>query len=329
MAIDIGRRKFIATLSGATVAWPLIARAQQPMPVVGVLHSASREAFTNVMAAFRGGLAETGYNEGENALVEYRWADNQNDRLPALVSDLITRQVAVIAAGGPAAAQAAKVATSTIPVVFAIGADPIRLGLVTSLNRPSANVTGVSFLINVLAPKQLEILHQLVPNAKSIGVLVNPENPYVGVDTNDIQEAARSLDLEVILINARNEADIEAAFAMLASKGAGGLVVVSDATMFDHRALIATLAARRAVPTIYPLRDFVTAGGMVSYGSSVTDAFRLQGVFVGQILKGAKPADLPIQQSTKIELVINLKAAAALGLTIPLPLLGRADEVIE
>jgi putative ABC transport system substrate-binding protein len=260
---------------------------------------------------------------------EYRWADNQNDRLPELASDLFRHRAVVIAAGGPAAAQVAKAATSTIPIVFVVGADPVRLGLVDSLKQPSGNITGVSFLINVLAPKQLEVLHEIVPKAKSIGVLVNPDNPYTGTDTNEVQRAADLLGLEVVLLNARTETDLDAAFAELTSKRVGGLVVVSDALMFDRRSQIAALASRHAMPTIYPLRDFVAAGGLISYGSSITDAFRLQGVFVGQILKGAKPTELPVQQSTKVELVINLKAAEILGLTVPLSLIGRADEVIE
>jgi len=299
------------------------------MPVVGFLHSASPESYTHVVAAFRLGLSQTSHVEGRNVAIDYRWAENQNDRLPALAADLVRRHVSVIAAGGPIAVRAAKLATSTIPVVFVVGADPIRLGLVTSLNRPGGNLTGVSFLINDLAPKQLELLRELIPKAKSIGVLMNPDNPATETDTNAVLGAARALGLELIVLNAKTESDLVTAFSTIVLRQAGGLLVVSDAFMFDRRAQIAALAARHALPTIYPLRDFAVAGGLVSYGSSIAEAFRQQGVFVGRILKGASPADLPVQQSTKVELSINLKTAKALGITIPLPLLGRADEVIE
>src|SRR6266545_3236130 len=327
------RREFITLLGGATtvsLAGPVAARAQQQaMPVVGFLHSASPEPFAHLVAAFRRGLSQTGYVEGRNVVIEYRWAENQNDRLPGLVADLVRRSVSVIAAGGPAAAQAAKVETATIPVAFVVGADPVRLGLVSSLNRPGGNLTGVSFLINDLAPKQLELLRELVPTARSIGVLVNPDNPATEADTNKLQEAARGLGLELFVLRVRTESDIASAFATLVQKQAGGLVVVSDPFMFDRRAQIAALAAHHAVPTIYPLRDFAAAGGLVSYGSSIIETFRQQGVFVGQILKGATPADLPVQQSTKVDLVLNLQAARTLGLEVPMSILIRVDDVLE
>jgi putative tryptophan/tyrosine transport system substrate-binding protein len=326
----IRRREFVILLGSAAAAWPLAARAQQqPVPVVGFVHSASPEPFIQVVAAFRRGLGQSGHVEGQNVVIEYHWAENRNDRLPDLISDLVRRRVAVIAAGGPAAAQAAKAATSTIPVVFVVGHDPVRSGLVASLNRPGGNVTGISFLINVLTPKQLEVLRELVPEAKSIGVLLNPDNPFRATDTHDLREAARSLGIDLVEFSARTESGIDAAFGTLASRQPCGLVVVSDTYVFDRRTLIAELAARYRIPTIYPLREFAAAGGLVSYGSSITDAYRLQGALVGQVLKGAKPPDLPVQQSVGVELVINLKTAKALGISVPLPLIGRADEVIE
>jgi putative tryptophan/tyrosine transport system substrate-binding protein len=330
MAIGIGRRQFISALGSAAVARPLEARAQQQaMPVIGFLSSNSPEPFTKQVAAFRRGLNEIGFTEGQNVAIEYRWAEGQYDQLPALASDLVRRQVAAIAAGGPPAARAAKAATTTIPIVFLVGGDPVKSGLVASLSRPGGNVTGVALLINELAPKQLEVLRELIPKATSIGALVNPDNPATETDMKELQGAARAMGLELFILDAKAESDIDAAFATLVQKQAGGLVVVSDPYMFDRRAYIAALATRHALPTIYPLRDFAAAGGLMSYGSSLTDAYRLQGVFVGQILKGATPADLPAQESTKVELVINLKTAKALGLTVPLTLLGRADEVIE
>jgi len=323
------RRNFIAFLGGAAAAWPFAARAQQAMPVIGFLHSASPEPYADVVAAFRRGLAQTGYLEGRNVAIEYRWAENRNERLPELAADLIRRRVSVIAAGGPAAAQAAKAATSAIPIAFVVGADPVRLGLVTSLNRPGANLTGVSFLINDLAPKQLEILRELVPKAKSIGVLVNPGNPATASDAKELQAAARTLGLALIVAEVGGEHDLAPAFRQLASQRVDGLVVVSDPLMFDRRAKIAALVAEHALPTIYPVRDFPAAGGLVSYGSSLTEAFRQQGIFTGQILKGATPAELPVQQSTKVDLVLNLKTAKALGLEVPMSILMRVDDVIE
>jgi putative ABC transport system substrate-binding protein len=330
MAIDIGRRQFVSAIGGAAVAWPFAARAQQSaLPVIGFLHSASPAPFANVVGAFRQGLGETGYVEGKNVAIEYRWAENQIDRLPALAADLVRQQVAVVAAGGPAAARAAKIATTTIPIVFMVGADPVESGLVASLNRPVGNLTGVGILINVLAPKQLEVLHELVPKATAVGMLVNPDSPNAEADTREVQAAARSLGHQVIVLNARTETDIDVAFATLVQRQAGGVVLISDPLIFDRRVQIIVLAARHALPTIYPPRDFAVAGGLVSYGTNLADAYRQVGVYTGRILKGEKPADLPVQLSTKVELIINLKTANALGLTVPLTLLGRADEVIE
>jgi putative ABC transport system substrate-binding protein len=317
-------------LGSATVAWPLAAHAEQSaMPVIGFLHSASPEPFANVLAAFRQGLAEAGYFEGKNVAIEYRWAENKIDRLPTLADDLVRQQVAVIAAGGPAAAQAAKAATTTIPIVFLVGADPVQSGLVASLNRPANNLTGVGFLVNTLAPKQLEVLHELVPKAMTVGMLVNPDGPNAEADTREVQEAARLLGHQLLVLNARTEADIDLAFAKLVQRESGGLIVIGDPLNFDRRIKIIALAARNAIPTIYPLREFATAGGLMSYGPDLTVAYRIVGVYTGRVLKGDKPADLPVQMSTKVELFINLKTASMLGLTFPLTLLGRADEVIE
>jgi putative ABC transport system substrate-binding protein len=324
------RRDLLAMLGSATVAWPLAAHAEQSaMPVIGFLHSASPEPFANVLAAFRQGLAEAGYFEGKNVAIEYRWAENKIDRLPTLADDLVRQQVAVIAAGGPAAAQAAKAATTTIPIVFLVGADPVQSGLVASLNRPANNLTGVGFLVNTLAPKQLEVLHELVPKAMTVGMLVNPDGPNAEADTREVQEAARLLGHQLLVLNARTEADIDLAFAKLVQRESGGLIVIGDPLNFDRRIKIIALAARNAIPTIYPLREFATAGGLMSYGPDLTVAYRIVGVYTGRVLKGDKPADLPVQMSTKVELFINLKTASMLGLTFPLTLLGRADEVIE
>ena len=254
-------------LGSATVAWPLAAHAEQSaMPVIGFLHSASPEPFANVLAAFRQGLAEAGYFEGKNVAIEYRWAENKIDRLPTLADDLVRQQVAVIAAGGPAAAQAAKAATTTIPIVFLVGADPVQSGLVASLNRPANNLTGVGFLVNTLAPKQLEVLHELVPKAMTVGMLVNPDGPNAEADTREVQEAARLLGHQLLVLNARTEADIDLAFAKLVQRESGGLIVIGDPLNFDRRIKIIALAARNAIPTIYPLREFATAGGLMSYG---------------------------------------------------------------
>jgi putative ABC transport system substrate-binding protein len=323
------RREFIA-LMGASVAWPFAAQGQQPaMPVIGLLINASPGPYAPMMAAFRQGLGEAGYVDGKNVAIEYRWAEDQVDRLPALATDLVRQQVAVIAAAGPPAAQAAKAATTTVPIVFLVGTDPIKSGLVTSLNRPEGNLTGIGFLVNTLAPKLLEVLHELVPKAMAVGMLVNPGSPNAEADTREIQAAARLLGLQVLVLNPRNETDIDAAFATLVQRQAGGLIVGGDPLFFDRRVQIIALAARHAVPTIYPARELAVAGGLMSYGINLARAYYQVGVYVALILKGAKPADLPVQQTVKVELVLNLKTAKTLGLTFPLPLLGRADEVIE
>ena len=329
MAI-LGRRDFLFALAGATVAWPRAAHAQQSaMPVIGLLINASPEPYAPMMAAFRQGLSETGYVDGKNVAIEYRWAENQIDRLPALATDLVRQQVAVIAAAGPAAAHAAKAATTTIPVVFLVGADPVKSGLVASLNRPGGNLTGVGFLANALGPKLLEVLHELVPKAMAVGMLVNPGSPNAEADTREIQAAARLLGHQVLVLNARSETDIDAAFATLVQRQAGGLIVIADPLVFDRRVQIIALAARHAVPTVYPVREMAVDGGLMSYGINLAHAYYQVGVYVALILKGAKPADLPVEQMAKVELVLNLKTAKTLGLTLPLPLLGRADEVIE
>ncbi|HEY4405788.1 MAG TPA: ABC transporter substrate-binding protein [Xanthobacteraceae bacterium] len=324
------RRDFIALLGRATATWPLGARAQQPaMPVVGFLGASSAGPRARVLDAFRQGLGEFGYIEGRNVALEYRWADNSYDQLSALAADLVRRRVTVIAASDAASSLAAKAATTTIPIVFETATDPIAVGLVTSLNRPGGNLTGVLSLSVELGPKRLELLHELIPSAAVVGLLVNPTNRNAEILVRDLQDAARVLGVQVKVLNATTERDLDAVFAGLAHMQAGALVIGPDPFFTIMSEQIATLVQRYAVPAIYQYREFAAAGGLMSYGVSLTDAYRLVGVYTGRILKGEKPSDLPVQQSTKVELIINLKSAKAFGLTFPLTLLGRADEVIE
>ena len=321
------RRKFITIVCGAAVAWPFAARAQQrAMPVIGFLNSASRAEWT--LAAFKKGLSETGYVEGQNVAIEYRWAEGQNDRLPALAADLVRGQVTVIAANS-AAAVAAKAATNRIPIVFNSGVDPVKIGLVASLNRPGGNLTGVSSLNVELGPKRLELLRELVPAATNIALLVNPTGPNAEILTSDVQRAARTLGLQIHVLHASTERAFDAAFASLVQMRADALVIGADGFFTSRSEQLAALAVRHAVPAIYQNRAFAAAGGLLSYGGSSADSYRLVGIYVGRILKGEKPGDLPVQQSTKVELTLNLNAAKTLGISISRELLARADEVIE
>jgi len=324
------RREFISAIAGAA-AWPLAARAQQPaMPVVGFLNSTSLEEWAAYVAAFRQGLKEAGYIEGQNVTIEYRWAEGQYDRLPSLAADLVQRKVTVIAATGTPAAVAAKAATSTVPIVFTIGGDPIKLGLVASLRRPGGNVTGSTQLSVEVGPKRLELARELFPRATTFALLVNPTNPVAATVSKDLETVADTLGVRLHALHASAEADFEAAFATAAQLRAAALVIASADPWFgSHAAQLGALALRHRVPAIYFLREFAAAGGLMSYGGSITDTYRLAGLYTGRILKGEKPADLPVVQSTKVELIVNLKTARALGITVPLPLSGRADEVIE
>jgi putative ABC transport system substrate-binding protein len=324
------RRELIALLGGAAVTRPFAARAQQPgIPMVGFLGTRASGDDPQLLTAFRSGLKEGGYVEGQNVAIEYRFADNQYDRLPTLAADLVRRQVAVIVANGRAA-QAAKATTGTIPIAFVAGFDPVEVGLVASMNRPGGNVTGVSILDVELGPKRLQLLHELIPTATIIAVLVNPNDPARAETTsNELQTAAETLGLQLHFLHASNDRDFDKVFARLVELRAGGLVIGGEPFFNSRSEQLGALTLRHAVPTIYQLRAFAAGGGLVSYGGSLTDAYRLVGVYAGQILKGEKPADLPVQRATKVEMIINLKTAKMLGLTVPQSLLGRADEVIE
>ena len=323
------RREFMSLLAGAA-AWPLAARAQQPaMPVMGYLNSRSRDTDTPFLAAFHRGLNETGYVEGQNVAIEYRWADGQYDRLPVLATDLVRRRVTVMAATSTPAALAAKAATSAIPIVFTTAADPIAVGLVDSLSRPSGNVTGVNSYLSDLGAKRLELLRQLVPNDAVIGMLVNPNYPDAESQAKDVKEAARTLGQQVHVVNADSEGDLNRAFATFIELKADALLVSLDAFFLSRRDQLVALAARHKIPVMYFARDFVLAGGLMSYGSDLADSYRQAGVYTGRILKGAKPVDLPVLQPTKFELSINTTTAKSLGLSIPDRLLALADEVIE
>jgi putative tryptophan/tyrosine transport system substrate-binding protein len=329
----VKRRTFIAGIGGAA-AWPLAARAQQAtIPVVGFLNAASPDQFAHVVEAFRVGLNELGYVEGRNVTVEYRWADGHYEQLPALAADLVARQVKVIATGtATSAVLAAKAATSTIPIVFMVGTDPVEVGLVVSLSRPGGNLTGVTTLNVEIVPKRLEVLHELLPAASTMAVLLNPIN-YSGTTEADLRgahSAAQTLGLQTIhVLQASTKDELDVAFSRLVQLRAGGLVISADTFFSGQSEQLAALALRYAMPTISPYREFVAAGGLISYGTRITDLYRLVGVYVGRILKGEKPADLPVQQATKVELIINLNTAKALGLTIPETLLAIADEVIQ
>jgi putative ABC transport system substrate-binding protein len=330
MAIHIRRREFIATLGGAA-AWPVAASGQQPaMPVIGFLGTSSAQSDPYRVTGLRQGLSEAGLVEGRNFTIEYRWADSHYDRLRELATELVHRQVAVIAASGTMTALAAKAATTTIPIVFETSANPIKLGLAASLNRPGGNITGVTQGSEEIAPKRLELLHEVVPKAGVLALLVNPTAPELAEpQTRGVLSAAQSFGIDLHVLNASTEKDFDRVFARLTELRAGGLVIAGDTLFSSHLKELAALTVQHAVPAIYQRLEFAAAGGLMSYGSNITDIHRLVGIYAGRILKGDKPADLPVQQATKVEMYINLKTARALGITIPLPLSGRADEIFE
>ena len=324
------RREFITLLGGAAVTWPLAARAQQPaaVPVVGFLRNTPSASFEYIVAAFRRGLSEMGFVDGRNVAIQQRWAEGRDDRLPALLADLISLNATVIVANTPASL-AAKAAGTTVPVVFATGSDPVRDGLVASLSRPGGNFTGVVFISSDLATKRLDVLRQLVPRATTVAMLIGPSTPEVVAERTDVEKAARTFGQDLIIAGATSGGEIEAAFATFIERRAGALFVGTGSFTNSHREAIVALAARHAIPAIYSLRESASIGGLISYGTSITDAYRQAGIYVGRILKGEKPADLPVVQSTKFELVLNLKTARALGLDVPPSLIAIADEVIE
>ena len=322
------RRRQFMTLLGGAAAWPLAARAQQTMPVIGFLSNASPDLYAIRQHAFRQGLKEAGYVEGQNVAIEYRWAEGQNDRLPVLAAELVQRQVAVIAAAG--GTPAALAATATIPIVFAVSVDPVEIGLVASLNRPGGNLTGITNLNVEVGPKRLELLRELIPTATIVALLVNPTSPSIAESfLRALQPAARALGLQLHVLNASTDRDFDPVFATMVQLRADALVISPDVFFNTRAERLAMLSLRHAVPAIHQYRPFVAAGGVIGYGSDETEYYRLVGTYAGKILKGEKPAELPVVQSTKVELIINLKTAKALGLTVPLSLLGRADEVIE
>ena len=325
------RRNFIALLGSAAAAWPLAARAQQPaLPVIGVVRIATRGQSPHLEDAFRQGLTQAGYVENQSVAIEWRWAEGRYERLPGILAELVSRRVAAIAVPGAAAtALAAKAATQTIPIVFMMGGDPVEFDLVASLAHPGGNITGVAMLQTPVVAKRLDLLHQLIPPAVTIALLTNPANPFGQAERREVETAARTLGLELHIANAKHQDEIDALFPSLIAQGARAIVIGADAYYFNQRSQIAALAARYAIPAIAQWREYPAAGGLMSYGSNIPDAYRLTGIYVGRILKGEKPADMPVQQPTKFELVINLKAAKALGLSIPPTLLATADEVIE
>jgi len=324
----VRRREFITLLGGAA-AWPLAARAQQPaMPVIGFLRSTPAGPFAHIVAAFLQGLNEMGFVEGQNVMVEQRWADNQLEQLPALVADLVRRQATMIVGNGPAV-EVVRSSATTIPIVFVIGGDPVALGLVNSLNRPGGNLTGLTFFGNRLGAKRVEMMRELVPGTSVIAALVDPNFPEAVVESRDVEEAGRIIGQKIVPVNAGSEREFDTAFASIVQAGAGALVIIGSPFFTSKNQTLVALSARHAIPTIYDLRDYVSAGGLISYSTSFTDAYRQAGVYAGRILKGEKPADLPVLQPTKFELVINLKTAKTLGLTVPVIMQMTADEVIE